>query len=311
MTKRARGVRVHLDPGPTVGVGLTGMLRRPVLTETNAHEVNEQTPCAVCGGPCPTGSVHWGPWRVHDRCQALRGDPASRLQAAAKALGRHLERADALLVGFSARPYAEDHPEPTWTDERLRERLPWRHVDRQGLYAALEQVPLLRVEAGLVDAPCSDGACAWCGVLEGRGWSSFGHTWADGTSAPLCGPCGQVYERTGEPSPAYWPEQRAGIAEAATGVPVGLGESAPDGLLAFAEVEGNGDGTPWSHLPAEALSAYRWTAWAHWGGKYAPPEHRAEALARARAHDAAKAARHAAILAEERARLDTYGFGVA
>ncbi|HEY5786186.1 MAG TPA: hypothetical protein VIT65_15565, partial [Microlunatus sp.] len=155
------------------------------------------------------------------------------------------------------------------------------------------------------------GCCAWCGIAESMGWADRGHRWPDGSPAPLCAACGRVYDATSSPDPLYWPGQRAGIAEAATGVPIGLGQTAPEGLRAFAEVECDGGGEPWSHLPTEALSAFRWAAWGRWGGRYAPKQHRAEAVARARAADAAKAERAAAKVAEERARLDTYGFGAA
>lgn len=277
--------------------------------ETNAHDTDEQTPCRVCGGACPPRSPHWGPWRQHPACQTVAGDPVSRLQAASKALGHALDRQDAALTPFQAMTYAEVHREPTWSTEPWRERLPWRHLDKEGLYAALERLPGLRIEAGLVDNRCTDGACAWCGVLEARGWGDYGHHWPDGTSAPLCGPCGEVYERNGSPGAAYWPEQRAAIAEAVSGVPVPMGTAPPAGLLALAEVGDSGDGTPWSHLPPEPLEAYRWAAWGLYSGRFAPPEHRAEALARARAADAAKVQRQAARLAEEAARVDVYGFG--
>ena len=333
--------RVRVEPTIPVAqpVGLSEMVALMAALEppkTNAHDTDEQTPCRVCGGPCPARSPHWGPWRQHPQCQTVAGDQIGRLQAASKALGHALDRQDAALTPFRALTYAETHPEPTWGSEPLRERLAWRHLDRAALYAALERLPGLRIEAGLVETRCTDGPCAWCGVLESKGWSSHGHTWADGTQAPLCGSCSTVYERNGSPSPTYWAEQRAGIAEAATDSPTMTGEHVPDGIRAYAEVEdvgksphfagsisaGSGtgpeadqrsevtsDGTPWSHLPGEALERYRWDRWMRSAGRYAPVEHRQEAAQRARAAEAAWSARAAARLAAEAAKQDTYGFG--
>ena len=84
------------------------------------------------------------------------------------------------------------------------------------MFAALDALPQLRVDVGWDDSPCADGPCAWCGVIEARGWGSYGHSWADGTSAPLCGSCGVIFERYGCPDPHWWDGQRAAIAEAAT-----------------------------------------------------------------------------------------------
>lgn len=312
--KRRGQVKVALTETPAPGQqSLSGQLAQMAALEppkTNAHDTEAETPCAVCGGATGRSELHWGPWRLHKACQRLRADPVARLQGAAQALGHHLERLDASLVPFAALPYAEAHPEPTWSTEPTRERLPWRHIDKAALYEAIEQLPVLRVEAGLIDNVCEDGPCAWCGVRESRGWSSYEHTWADGSPAPLCGGCGQVYERNGSPSPVYWDDQRAGIAEAATSSPTLMGEEVPTGIRAYAEGEGDGDGTPWSHLPTDALEAFRWDRWIRANGKYAPSEHRQEAQRRAQAVEAAWVAHNVARLAEEARQQDTYGFGV-
>jgi hypothetical protein len=347
MKRRRSRVGIKVEPTPEPGplrVHEQVQAAQRLMPKSNAHDVDDACPCLVCGGPAERSETHVGPWRRHRACEAVQAYPADRLEAAARALGRHLDRIDAQLLGFSVAPYSEIHPEPTWTDEPLRVRLPWRHVDREALDEAIGRLPELRVDAGLVDSPCVDGNCGWCGVREARGWASFGHTWADGTPAPLCGPCAAIFERTGRPDPAWWDAQRAGIAEAVSGVPVMLGETPPAGLRAFAEEEkararaingggqapineplqgpmsepgtvksdiSEGDGTPWSHLPQVALEAYRWAVWGRWQGRYAPAEHRAEALARAEAVEAARAAKVAAEVAEESARLDVFGFTTA
>lgn len=280
----------------------------PVPVRTSADEVDGPTPCATCGGPAERSEPHWGVWRQHRGCERVQGEPAARLEAAARALGRRLDRTDALLLPFSAERYSTGHPEPTWTDEPLRLRLPWRHLDREALYAAIERLPELRVAAGLVPATCTDGRCAWCGVAEAVGWSAHGHTWADGTPAPLCGACSERYSAAGAPDPSWWDAQRAAIASAACAVPAMMGETAPAGLHAFAEGDEDGTGEPWSHLDPDALDAFRWGRWGRFNGAYAPPEHRAEALRRAQAADAAVAERMAAKAAEEAARADVFGF---
>ena len=126
--------------------------------------------------------------------------------------------------------------------------------------------------------------------------------------APLCGDCGPVFERHG--SPAFWDEQRPALAEAVTGAPTMMGESPPDGLVAYAEHRPETDGTRWGHLPGEAVEAYRWAVWGRFGGRYAPAEYRSEAVARAGAREAAKRDANAAVKAEEASRADVYRFGV-
>lgn len=312
--KRRRGrVGIKVEPTPEPGplrVHEQVQAAQRLMPKSNAHDVDGACPCLVCGGPAERSETHVGPWRRHRACEAVQAYPADRLEAAARALGRHLERIDAALLGFSVAPYSEIHPEPTWSDdEPTRLRLPWRHVDREALDEAIGRLPELRVDAGLVDSPCTDGHCCWCGRREARGWASYGHTWADGTPAPLCGACAVIFERTGRPDPAWWDAQRGGIAEAVSGVPTMMGESPPAGLRAFAEGDDDGTGEPWSHLPTEALEAFRWAAWGRWGAKYAPAERREEALRRVRAEEAAWSAREAARQAAESARVDVFGFG--
>lgn len=278
---------------------------------TSAHEVDGPTPCVVCGGPCEPAEVHWGSWRRHRDCAKICAHPVDRMQAAARALGHSVDRTDAGLLlgaGVDAPLYSQGHPEPTWSEEPTRQRMRWHHVDRNALAAAVQRLPELRAEAGLVDAPCVDGCCAWCGVREARGWASQGHRWADGSPAPLCGRCSEVYERRGSPDPTWWDGQRALIAEALTGVPAMMGQTPPP-VRALAEAEDTGSGEAWSHLPVDAVEAYRWAAWGRCQGRYAPPEHRAEAVRRAQQAEAAKARHTAETQAREQARLDVYGFG--
>ena len=220
MRRRRSRVSVRVDPNilepreqPLHEIAAAMAALRP--PSTSAHDTDQETPCCVCGGACEPRTPLWGPWRRHQACEAVQGDPVRRLVAAGRALGREIEVTDAALVPFTALPYSADHPEPVWTDEPTRLRLPWRHVDRAALFTAIDRLPELRAAAGLDPNTCTDGNCGWCGVREGRGWASYGHTWADGTQAPLCGGCGQVYERNGSVDPHWWDGQRPGIAEAA------------------------------------------------------------------------------------------------
>jgi hypothetical protein len=298
------------EPGPVRPHEIAAAMAALQPPATSAHDTADPCPCEVCGGPADRSEVHWGPWRTHRACAPLRGDPIGRLVAASTALGRHLERQDAALVPFNAPRYADTHPEPVWDTEPLRERLPWRHLDRDKLYAAIERLPELRVEAGLIERPSEWGACAWCGRAESKNWADRGHHWRNGDPAGLCEGCAAIYDRAGEPDPTYWPDQRAAIAEACSGVPSMMGYSPPE-ILAYAETELDSDGEPWGHLPSAALESFRWAQWGRWGGRYAPAEHRAEALARAAAAEEAKMARMAEKRAEEAARLDVFGFGFA
>jgi hypothetical protein len=281
---------------------------RAMNPQHSAHDEPGEAPCWACGGPCAPGSLHWGVWRLHAACEALRGSPAARLTACCRALARQISDEDARLVPFDPRPFAERHPEPVWTDEPTRDRLPWRHIEARALDAGLARLPELRVAAGLVETSCVTGRCAWCGVLEARTWSDRGHHWADGSPAPLCGSCARTYDAAGSPDPGWWDGQRAWLASALSGTPAMSGQTPPAGLLAFAEVEETGDGQPWGHLDPEAVESYRWAVWGRYNGAYAPPEHRQEALRRARAHDEAMAARMAARSAAEAARQDVFGF---
>ncbi|HEY5786197.1 MAG TPA: hypothetical protein VIT65_15620, partial [Microlunatus sp.] len=191
---------VAVDPGPVMTPHLGQMLRRPLMPETSAHDEPGDTPCCVCGGPCPTSTLLWGPWRRHARCQSLMAYEPSRIEAACKALAIGLD-GDADLVPFAVPNYLTVHPEPTWSDEPLRTRLPWRHISRDGLAAAVAQLPGLRADAGRVPTPCTSGCCAWCGIAESMGWADRGHRWPDGSPAPLCAACGRVYDATSSPDP--------------------------------------------------------------------------------------------------------------
>lgn len=152
-------------------------------------------------------------------------------------------------------------------------------------------------------AECASGWCAWCERSHAVDWLDHGHKWADGSAAPLCGDCSPVFSRRGG-SLSFWDDQRAGLAEAMTGVPLDLGEAAPALLTAYAETDDQaGTGQPWSHLPRTAVEAFRWDMWARSGGQWAPEEHRAEALARLAERAAARADHESARVAKDR-----YGF---
>lgn len=173
-------------------------------------------------------------------------------------------------------------------------------MDKRALLASLSEAMTEAAESEIA-RPGEAGHCAWCGRAEAVEWRAYGHTWADGTEAGLCGDCGDVYERRGWPSPQYPEDARAALAEAVSGVPVQMGEEPPSGLRAYVEAEGEGTGEPWSHLDPAAVESYRWARWTA-RPQHAPAEHRAEALARREVRDAERAARDAAHAD------DAYGF---
>lgn len=292
----------------------------PAPPKTDAHHVDGPCPCRVCGARVDTPGTYWGPWRQHERCVRLVGVNADRVVAAAAALGvGAVDHADAMLVPFRVPTFADTHPEPTWTTEPMRVRLPWRHVDRKGLARALAGLPDLRVEAGLDPSECTTGPCAWCGVTEALEWVDAGMTWGNGDPAPLCGGCYRVFVRHSEPS---FPEEvRLALAELVTGIPVSIGETPPTGLVPFAETVSSDHlagppgevtnvpfGTPWAHLNAEALRSYRFTVWARFGLRDCPPEQRDQVAAWAEDREAARAAARAEKQAEEAARTNVHGF---
>lgn len=302
-TRRRRPVTIHEATSPgmkgvelhdTLGYAIENGAFRP--PRTSARDV-VLSPCRGCGG-LMAGANFTGIWREHPRC---KGDHEARVLAAGKALGLGvIEQHVAALVAGVAPRYSDQHPEPTWK-EGERPQDAWAHVDRSALVAALQQVRDELQEAE-TPGPCALGACAWCGRLEDVAWFDHGHTWDDGTSAPLCSTCGPVYDRRGG-SPRYYDDQRPGIAEAISGVPIMMGEAdcIPAGLLAFAESDEASDGTPWSHLNPDAVEKYRWSRWLMLGGKHCPPEHREEAARRLAERDRQRA--------EAEQVPDHFGFG--
>jgi hypothetical protein len=259
--------------------------------------------CACCGGST-SEAAYFGPFRLHASCGPLMGSNASRVRAAAAWLRLgEVSLDDATLVGFPVPRYADtEAADPTQT----RTRLPWSHVDRKGLARAVKGLPAARRKAGLDPSRCSRGACAWCGRSESLGWHESNYTWPSGDPAPLCADCHRVWVARSEP---VWPEDvAAALAECVTGVPWPLGQPPPPGLVPFCALNGPEGDHPWGYLPAEGVDRLRWSCWALYGGRYAPEEHRAEALARAAAVDASKAARNASQEAENAHREDVYGF---
>jgi hypothetical protein len=310
-----RGITITVEEVPEPS-GLWQQSPPPRL-RTDAHHVDGFTPCRVCGGAVGLLGSYVGGWRQHTDCERLSGWPPYRVMEATVALrllrkGGEVTHTDAQLMRYRVPLYADVHPEPTWTDEKPSRA--WGHVDRKALAAALTELPALRVEAGLVPTLCVDGPCAWCGITSSMGWTAHGHKWRDGSPAPLCGACGVVHARHGSPMATAWDEtQRIAMGEALTGVPASQGNLPPEGLRGYAqtarsETSGRPTGEPWAHLPREAVEAYRWTEWGRYGGQYAPPEHRAEALTRAAALQAQRVAETAARDAEERSRADVFGF---
>jgi hypothetical protein len=281
----------------------------PPVATVYARDV-ESSPCSVCGGDVRGNDCDWfGVWRRHRECSPLVGSEPDRLVAASRWLGvADLSRVDASLIEFGVPCYSVIHKSPVWSNERTKDRLlPWRFVDKKQLARAVKALPALRRRAGLDPSRCASGACAWCGVVESCGWFTSRQVWRlDGSRAPLCRSCHEVDVRHGRPT--HPDDLPAALAEAITGVPIMMGEQPPPGLVPFCEHGDRQGQEPWAHLPPEAVEAFRWHAWGRYNARYAPPEHRQEALDRWAAAEAAKASRNGEKAAQEVAKADVYGF---
>jgi hypothetical protein len=81
-------------------------------------------------------------------------------------------------------------------------------------------------------------------------------------------------------------------------------------IPAFAEAADDRVGAlAWAHLDPQAVEAYRWDQWGQYGGRYAPPEHAAEAVARrTRRLAEVEQRREAAAARKEAERIAAHGF---
>ena len=235
-----------------------GASSTPTASQCLRHRGGLPLP-AVWRASAAVSGPYWGTWRQHSACASARSTAAGRVSACARALGHPLDVTDAHLVPYRPRA-VRGGPSFPGLDRRADEDAAAVAARRRAaLDRALEQLPQARIDAGLDPAPCEWGRC-W--LVRGGRWpragSPAGSTWADGSPSPLCGSCAPVYRSTGQPDPRNFDAQRAGVAEALTGVPIMMGESAPAGLKAYAEGDAEGNGEPWSHLDAGALDRFRW-----------------------------------------------------
>lgn len=198
------------------------------------------SPCARCGGACGKSAVYSAPWRVHRVCHRISTHQGRIRAAVAELLGTEITFTNAGLIAskvavpsYSDLPNAQPHTEPGRA---------WGHVDKRKLRKALRSLAALRAEHGLTPRPCMDGPCAWCSIQRATGWQTFGHKWADGSAAPLCGACSGVMETYGNsPVEPVWIEdystQRRLAWSGLTGTAPRLGNNpAPSGYRAYAEV---------------------------------------------------------------------------
>lgn len=296
-------VRIELAPGANLvhPTEYTPPRFSNAAPSPSAHYLDkgEMAPCHTCGGPCDEKEDRWGNWRRHRECLTLT-QPWEKVRAAARWFSIPITDDEAWTTDLFIADYADGHPSAVYSTKDA-DRSPWSHVSLKSVVRAVMQAKQMLAE---VEEPkaCELGLCGWCGVEKSDDWIDAGHVRADNSKAPLCSTCGPLYDKLpGDPS-SYWDDQRVGLAEALTGVQPDMLETFPVGLRAHAEV-GGGTGEPWSHLPAEAVEEYRWQAWGRAGGRYAPDEHRAEAVARAAALEADRAARTVATQTS-----DPYGF---
>lgn len=265
----------------------------PTTPARSAHDLPKDStaPCFTCGGECDSKEDRWGPHRRHRDCLPLT-QAWQRLHAAAVWFAvPDVTENEAWCAAdtFYVPEFSDTHPSAVY-GKADADRSPWSHVEMRSVVRAIMEA---RQALSEVDAPkaCELGVCGWCGVAKSSDWSDYGHVRSDNTKAPLCAVCGPIFDvLPGDYVAARWDDQRGGLAESLTGVPADLLETFPHGLRAHAET-GGGTGEPWSHLRAEAVEAFKWERWARYNGVHAPPEHKAEALARARALEADKEAR--------------------
>jgi hypothetical protein len=113
--------------------------------------------------------------------------------------------------------------------------------------------------------PCQDGACAFCGVSAALRWWQSPFTWRDGTAAPLCRECSEVWERRSSPTRDDREPGFAGLHEVGVELLTGVSRwNMPDfGLRLFFEVatvaERSGFSEPWSYR--SALTEVQETVW--------------------------------------------------
>ena len=89
MRRRRSRVSVRVDPNilepreqPLHEIAAAMAALRP--PSTSAHDTDQETPCCVCGGACEPRTPLWGPWRRHQACEAVQGDPVRRSGACQK-----------------------------------------------------------------------------------------------------------------------------------------------------------------------------------------------------------------------------------
>jgi hypothetical protein len=249
----------------------------------DAHYEPGDAPCRVCGGAVGAqGARYWGPWREHTGCGRLATYGAARVAACARKLAvASLTTQDAGLVGASVPNYC-DVPgmEPVYSGGRMRDRMAWRHVNVRALRRAVKGLPEARRRAGLDESGCTLGACAWCGIRRARGkWHESPYRWRDGRPAPFCSDCYATWQSC--ESPEVGDDLARAWLVAITGVPRRMDQSRPEVVLPYVTASDDREGVPdrWAYLAPEVLDGIRLPEWGRDGGRYAPAERRAEAVA--------------------------------
>lgn len=137
---------------------------------------------------------------------------------------------------------------------------PWSHLTDADRAALPRAVNAVRAQVEL--RRCREGACAWCGVSHSIGWRKGPETWADGSEAPLCRACAEVWDRRGQPKDDRG--RRACALEVLSGA--NSLESDGLGIRTFADLAGDnhrGHAQPWQYAPA-ALEALKERARLTW-----------------------------------------------
>lgn len=161
---------------------------------------------------------------------------------------------------------------------------------------------LRQVREERLPAPSAWGACGWCGVRYSHSWHEGPPTmrWTDGTPAPLCDTCHEIWEQKAAPDDID--QLRILGVIAATGSHAYVWSHAPEPFRLYFETkdaDGNGHEDPWDY--GDGIRAFRDQVWTD-RPDLAPADQRAHYRER---YATAQAEQNAAHHAKQEAKLAT------
>ncbi len=311
-------------------------LRKRLRADSERRQSLPEAICSLCGGVVPAGSgtlfevSPWASsaarreWAETDQYRESRGDlpvmgwrrrHASCVNAVSlvqqlTGMAVPATTATSALARLPRTRYiAKEYAMALAPDSRVFQGRPraWSHVNAEERQALAKAVKKVRDETE--PRRCSDGPCAWCGVQKSVGWEKGPETWRDGSAAPLCSTCADVWEHL------HYPDDLEERRAAALFVLSGARGFEPSslGLAVYSDVaddERAGTPEPWTFAP-EPLTRIREQARLTWHGSLVDPAMREEYQARAiRDSNAAYAALRAEMQeAEQRAKRERLAAG--